>query len=455
MPTYRSINISLRSQFEIQTLPEYHPLPQAHYTARGIPYTVPKPIDDASSTCSVYVPVYPGSTFWITYSVSPPVPDGHYFLFKLYIDGAHVVSWSTGKEEGWKGKTMFGLFERAEEGEGKRRVEKRVLCFASEGLDGGEGDVEEGAFDEEMRMEIRVHRAHGRKRVERELEMYGGTEHAAEARGIELVNAGRASAEQPKRFYRFALIDPVDQPFATFMYFYRTRDQLRYLGLLEDEEQGGVIDNDLPVIEPCEDSFVGEDEKSSSLGSEDLDGMCYEAGYTSDIQDVLNGHQSSTSKRSGWSTNVYEAPRGYIPRGAPSTSSGAEASGERKAKQTRHRHSGMHTPPQYHRLSMLPSVKLDPPQPCPKPQLTGPRKSDSSSSTSYRPHPAYPFEKWRQRTPSPVKSVRDGITTPPLEKHKQQGFRASSLVNVFTSTWRRRGNTGGLDPQSGARSVSH
>jgi hypothetical protein len=37
-----------------------------------------------------------------------------------------------------------------------------------------------------------------------------------------LVNAGLAKGESPKRFYEFALIDPVDQPFATFKYYYRT-----------------------------------------------------------------------------------------------------------------------------------------------------------------------------------------------------------------------------------------
>lgn len=248
------------------------------------------------------------------------------------------------------------------------------------------------------------------------------------------------STEQPKRFYKFALIDPVDQPFVTFRYFYRTREQLRYLGVLGDEEQEEAADNELPVIEPCEDSFVGEDKSGSSLASVDLDDMFYECGYTDDSQGQSNEQQLNVSTDPQRDTNVHEALRG-IPRGAPNTSSGAEASGEQMTKQTRHRHSGIRTHPQYYRLSMPPSVRLDPPQPCSKPQPTGPHKLDSSSSTSYRPHPAYAFEDWRQRTPSPVKSVRDGITTPPLEKHKQQGFRASSLINVLMSTWKRRGTS--------------
>jgi hypothetical protein len=185
MPIYRSINIALHSQFDVETLPEYYPLPQEHYTLRGITQTVPKLIDNASSTCSVYVPVLPGSTFWIGYSISPPVPDGHYFLLKLYINGAHIVSWSCGKEEGWKGKTMFALYERAEDEDGKKKVEKRVLVFTAPNNEDKTWNDVQDTFDENMRMEIKVHRAHGRKRVERDMEEYEQTRHAKNAKGIE------------------------------------------------------------------------------------------------------------------------------------------------------------------------------------------------------------------------------------------------------------------------------
>lgn len=48
--------------------------------------------------------------------------------------------------------------------------------------------------------------------------------------GSRLVNEGRAKKENQKRFYRFSLIDPIDQPFATFKYYYRT--QSKYAGQL-------------------------------------------------------------------------------------------------------------------------------------------------------------------------------------------------------------------------------
>lgn len=185
MPAFRSIRFKLYSQFGAERIPELQPLPQEHYTSQGIIRTVPKLVDEASSTRSVYIPVLPGSVFWISYAVSPPVPDGHYFLFKLYINGTHIVSWSTGKEEEWKGWTMFGLYERPEDEEGKRRVEKRVLSFTAPFKQGQPWDDVKDPFADNMRMEIRVHRAHGRARIEREMGEYGKTEHAQDAKGIQ------------------------------------------------------------------------------------------------------------------------------------------------------------------------------------------------------------------------------------------------------------------------------
>lgn len=445
MPTYRSINIALHSQFDVETLPEYYPLAQENYT-----HPVPKLMDDSTSTCSVYIPVLPGSLFWIGYSVSPPVPDGHYFLFKLYINGAHILSWSTGKEEGWKGKTMFGLYDRPEDEDGKKRVEKRVLSFTSPQDKKAWDDVKD-AFDEKMRMEIRVHRAHGRKRIERQMEPYSETRHAGNAKGIDLVNAGRASSEQPKRFYMFALTDPVDQPFATFKYYYRTWEQLHQLGVLdvaaEDEE-------DLPVIEPYDaegsQSTVSEARNVSraSTKGDDIFYDCNDSGTKAKDNAALS--LSETQHSAGASAH----PRAYIPRGAPSEKASDEAL--KTDKQTQQRHSGTGTPPQFYRLSVPPSVKLEPPQQTIEPLPAGPHNSDTStSSTFYQPHPAYPLEEWRVRTPSPVKSLREGISTPPMEKS-----RASSLFSAFTSTWKRRGASGcedrkGVDKHGGPRSMSH
>lgn len=170
MPTYRSINIALHSQFDIETLPEYHPSASPFASTLDASVAAPS-INDATSTCSVYIPALLGSQFWIAYSVSPPVPAGHYFLFKLYIDGENIVSWSTGKEHSWTGKTMFGLFDAGDD----KTIEKRALCFSAPDRNGRVND----GF-----VEIRVHRASGRKRVEREVKMYETMSHAKREGGI-------------------------------------------------------------------------------------------------------------------------------------------------------------------------------------------------------------------------------------------------------------------------------
>jgi hypothetical protein len=202
-----------------------------------------------------------------------------------------------------------------------------------------------------------------------------------------LVNAGRASSGQPKRFYKFALTDPVDQPFATFKYYYRTWEQLQSLGMLDDEDESGAGEDNMSVIEPCGDSNSGAESQRSSTPEQ--------------------------------------------------------------------RRICMPTPRHPHRLSVPPSITLDPPSQNSRPLPTAPHKSDVTSSTAYRPHGAYAVDEWRVRTPSPVKSVREGITTPPMEKRKD-GLRASSFMSALTSTWKRRGTPSAEshDSRSGARSAA-
>lgn len=44
-----------------------------------------------------------------------------------------------------------------------------------------------------------------------------------------LVKAGILTQEHPKRFYNYALLDPLDKPFASFRYFPRTWGELHLL----------------------------------------------------------------------------------------------------------------------------------------------------------------------------------------------------------------------------------
>jgi hypothetical protein len=55
--------------------------------------------------------------------------------------------------------------------------------------------------------------------------------------------------------------------------------------------------------------------------------------------------------------------------------------------------------------------------------------------------------------PSPVESIHDGITKPPMEKCKRHRIGASSLMSAISSTWKRIG-TPSSENQGGAGSRS-
>ncbi|KAF2259252.1 hypothetical protein CC78DRAFT_621214 [Lojkania enalia] len=412
MPTYRSINIELHSQFDVETIPEYCPRPQNYYTERSVYSRVPTLIDQEVSTISTYIPVLPGSQFWISYFISPPVPDEQHFFFKLFINNAHIVSWSCGKNDGWKGKTMFGLFEREEPEDGKKRFEKRVLRFTPPNKRDGEWEDIIDAFDQDAHLEIRVHRARGRRRVARETEDSTKTPHGSDGRGIELVNAGRAGCEHPKRFYKFALVDPIGQPFATFRYYYRTWDQLQELGLLEE-------DNDM-----SERSAGGVTLYDGMPDPEKRDGSSGKEGEGMETNEKNNDGKIAVLVRDH-----------YVPTGAPDPGGEplGKASGEQKEGDGG---SGLENRARTYRLSVPPSLRLHPPVDTAKSLPSIPQKSDSLTSTAYRPHPAYPVEDWVARTPSPIKSIRDGISTPPLGGRGK--FSGLSLMNVVSNVWKRR-----------------
>ncbi|KAL9639943.1 MAG: hypothetical protein Q9164_000612, partial [Protoblastenia rupestris] len=219
MPTYRSITLSLISQYDILTIPEYAPP-----TYPNDPFsTAPTLVDTEHCLVSVYIPTYPSSQFWLSYSISPPHPPKLLYYFKLYINGQETVCWGCGEDDGYKGKTMFGLYDTGITRGKKPVIEHRVLCFTPLRA---EDDVAPNSLSNVM--EIRVFRAKGRKRVSPELRPFHGPPSDAKdgkqkaprqnamSDGIDLVNAGILPHKHPRRFYKYALLDPLDQPFATF-----------------------------------------------------------------------------------------------------------------------------------------------------------------------------------------------------------------------------------------------
>lgn len=166
MPTYRTITISLVSQFDIMTIPEYEPpkVPNDPFSE------APVLVDAAKSLVSVYIPTYPSSQFWIYYSIAPPYPPKALFYFKLFLNGSCVVSWGCGERDDYKGRTMFAMSDSGQSWKGQPVIERRAMCFESP--EEAASPVHASNSFEDV-MELKVYRSKGRKRIQPILESLG------------------------------------------------------------------------------------------------------------------------------------------------------------------------------------------------------------------------------------------------------------------------------------------
>ncbi len=166
MPTYRTITISLVSQFDIMTIPEYAPpnVPNDPFS------DAPVLVDTIKSLVSVYIPTYPSSQFWIYYSIAPPYPPKAVFYFKLFLNGSCVVSWGCGERDDYKGRTMFAMSDSIQSWMGQPNIERRAMCFVSP--EEAANTVHASNSFEDF-MELKVYRSKGRKRIQPILESLG------------------------------------------------------------------------------------------------------------------------------------------------------------------------------------------------------------------------------------------------------------------------------------------
>ncbi|KAI9770071.1 MAG: hypothetical protein M1840_003521 [Geoglossum simile] len=157
MPTYRSITLSLISQYDFQSIPEYHlpsddPSPpigisDPNSKIHGDPKEAYSPADDSNHSIGVCAPIFPNSQFWLSFDAVRPAFPTEYYFFKFFVDGKHFNSWGIGEESDWRGKMVFGLFANKYD-----QIERRNLTFGSGvGLSG--------------MIEVKVFRCFGRKRI--------------------------------------------------------------------------------------------------------------------------------------------------------------------------------------------------------------------------------------------------------------------------------------------------
>ena len=234
MPAAEGIVLMLESQFDADTIPE-----------AAIAATNTSDASDDQRIVDVFVPSYLGSQFWVSYTINPAMlAPAHaptkYMFFKLILDGECIVSWGVGEADEWKGKTMWAFF-RGEDHGGWRTVDKRSFFFRPTGDD--------------QDFDILAYRARGRRRTCRQFDDIP----PAGEKGFDLVNWGRLKEHHPQNFYQYALLDPLDQPYATFRYHVRggphvpahrpDQDQDRDNSSISDvsaNEQAFELSEDLP-----------------------------------------------------------------------------------------------------------------------------------------------------------------------------------------------------------------
>lgn len=269
MPVFYGVCTTLESQYDIRRIQE-HIIPSNHSSLNrngnsSASSTSNKDVQKAlSSVEEVFVPIYTNSQFWLSYLIVPnlllpPHPtssqeivssdDIKYVYFKLIFpnssktaknkcthggnnDDKRVISWGVGAKDGWKGKTMFGLFKDRKGLNGRLHVDKRGFWFAEDG-------EREGMF------EVQVFRARGRRRDNRVFpEMQARKREGNEVERVccsndsfvssvelthyRLVVTGPLKGYHPQRYYQYALIDAVDEPYVTFRY------RLRSMGNMSD-----------------------------------------------------------------------------------------------------------------------------------------------------------------------------------------------------------------------------
>lgn len=245
------------------------------------------------STATRYVPVLPGSSFWLSYRVLVPPPPGletKLFVFKLFIGGTHFSTWSVDGESDnpsrrWRGSCMFGMFEDPtvvdHTNGGKKVFQRRGFGFAPPPNANVRGKASKGHTRQESKdsdmtgserrklrkkrwseepahpftppqswakttateanderyIEIRVFRARGKRRIPRGAPPFDfKTFEASRKGGLDLKLAGYSIKGDPTRYYEFDLVDPRDEPYATFRFCYRTMAELKALGIALGEE---------------------------------------------------------------------------------------------------------------------------------------------------------------------------------------------------------------------------
>lgn len=178
------------------------------------------------------------------------------------MNGRHITSWGINPKEKPEGQIMRALFNPAVEENmefAPAGIQPRHFYFAPE----AEPDNEITALDGGL-IEIKCYRASGRRQRAANAEDFRGGQ---KRYGLELPARALLDAPQDARFYDWILLDPKDEPYASFRFHYRAWENLVALSLIPSENPRTLISRSLSMRSITNDSKI-RDNNSEEMSKE-------------------------------------------------------------------------------------------------------------------------------------------------------------------------------------------
>ncbi|KAF2665035.1 hypothetical protein BT63DRAFT_83344 [Microthyrium microscopicum] len=225
---------------------------------------MPTLYDRDTRAVSVFIPIFPKAQFFIRYQAraprrTPPGKNGRrdsateethfdenlFYVYKLFIGTTEVTTWSSVANDEFQGHVSFALFDTSYPeihscGVG---MQKRVFGYES-----GYGDLRvtgdlTSDKDEDRKIEIRVYRADQQMRVPKNPGEYNGQGMMSE---VGTPSGGLVNDAHKKKYYAFGLLDPLNKPYSTFRFYYRSWEEIHNLtlryGEAKDKESAAIFE---------------------------------------------------------------------------------------------------------------------------------------------------------------------------------------------------------------------
>ncbi|CAG8983797.1 hypothetical protein HYALB_00006763 [Hymenoscyphus albidus] len=179
---------------------------------------------------SVYVPAVPDTRWWLKYRIHKEA-EHQLFFFKFFINGREIVSWGHDAAKNPFGQVSRAFFDPSDEfvyededGTIYKECGLELRAFYFVDPRGGSAAADGGLI------EVRAYRAKGKFRCMQDPPTYKSQRDY----GILLRSGGLMDDASDARFYKWLLKDPIDKPYATFKFHYRSWATLLLLQIVPE-----------------------------------------------------------------------------------------------------------------------------------------------------------------------------------------------------------------------------